>query len=484
MPVPVLNVAEMRAWEDASWKAGCSEAAVIERVGRCVAQRIRRLTRPRDGVLLLAGRGHNGDDVRAAEPHLEPRAVELLNVHDPATALPALEAALGRQPSFIVDGLFGIGLNRPLGPDWITFVERVNASGVPVLAVDVPSGLDADCGQPLGAAIRAAHTLTVGAPKTGLLRPNAWEFTGRLEVESDIGLVPCSITGDLWWSLPEDFADFPPPRPVAAHKGSFGHLLILAGARGYHGAAVLASRAAQRARPGLVTLGTSPGVYEPVAAQLQAVMVDDWRTALGKLAGVTALLAGPGLAGGEVEAAWREHVVALWQEAPMPMVLDASALDWLPAREQAAPAVRVITPHPGEAARLLQVTTREVQEDRVGALRQLAARYRGSHVVLKGYQTLVGTAAGPVFVNGSGDSGLGQGGSGDVLAGFLAGCLAQPAWQAEPLAAVRYAVWQHGAVADQLSQRRAHWTPEDLVDRLGNLRSRRPGLRFDATSSP
>jgi len=153
----------------------------------------------------------------------------------------------------------------------------VNQSKIPVLAVDVPSGLNADTGEVYGAAVEAAVTLTVGAPKIGMLAPGAWPFVGRLEVATDVGLVPCpppASRDELHWTLPEDFAGFPPRRAVAAHKGSFGHLAIVAGSFGFHGAAVLAARGAQRAQPGLITLFTQEDVYHPIASQLQSVMVN------------------------------------------------------------------------------------------------------------------------------------------------------------------------------------------------------------------
>ncbi len=468
MPVPVLSVAQMRAWERASWDAGRSEDAVIERVGQLMAARLCRLTCQGDRIMILAGKGHNGEDARCAAPHLTGRVVDVLDIVEPGAAFAAVATALARQPGWIVDGLFGIGLNRPLDRDWIRLLEQINTSGRPVLAVDVPSGLDAETGKPWGAAIRARVTVTLGAPKTGLLQPPAWSHTGRLAVEPEIGLVPCGITSELLWTLPEDFASFPPPRSVAGHKGGFGHALILAGSRGFHGAAVLAARGAQRARPGLITLGTSPEVYPPVAAQLQAVMVDDWAGALARQAGATAILVGPGLAGREVTADFKAQVVALWRSVPVPMVVDASALDWLPESAAPAPAPRIITPHPGEAARLLGSTADRVQAGRTEALRALSRRLGGCWVALKGFQTLVGAAAGPVWVNSSGDAHLAQGGSGDVLAGFLTGLLAQPGLQTDITGTLRYAVWQHGAAGDLLNERSRNWTPEELAGALGN----------------
>lgn len=465
MPHPVLTVAQMRAWEKATWAAGVREDDVMRRAGQAVARCAERLTAPGDLVVVLAGRGHNGDDATYAGEFLRERSRELLRVEDPTAAMPQLAALLARRPALIVDGLFGIGLNRALSPEWAALVEQINAAGRPVLAVDVPSGLDAESGQPRGPAVRAALTLTLGAPKQGLLAADAAAFVGRLEVAADLGLVPCPFTTELGANCAEDFHCFPPARPVAAHKGTFGHLAIIAGSRGYHGAAVLAARAAQRAQPGLITLLVPEEIYPPVAAQLQAVMVRLYVEAPELPEGVTAVLAGPGLASKDLPSGTRDLIGKLWSESPAAVVTDASALDWLPAGM--TPALRIITPHPGEAARLLSSTTAAVQMDRVEVLRQLSANFGNCRVVLKGHHTLIGSAHGAVTVNLTGNPRLAQGGSGDVLAGYLSGWLAQPHLQASAATVLNLAVWRHGVAADQLFQRRPGFTIEELVDELG-----------------
>ena len=267
MSIPVLSVAQMREWEAATWRSGQTEAEVIRRVGRVVAENILRLTSPGDFVLLLAGRGHNGDDVRAAQEHLlSNRRVELLEINSPGETLPLLEQALLKKPALVVDGIFGIGLNRPLDEAWQKFITRLNEARCRVLAVDVPSGLNADTGGTFGAAVEATVTLTVGAPKNGLLTANAWPFVGRLEVTPDVGLLPCPLPSETRWTLPGDFAAFPPARPAVGHKGRFGHLAIIAGSVGYHGAAVLAALGAQRSGAGKVSLGTPDG-WQPDSGQ-------------------------------------------------------------------------------------------------------------------------------------------------------------------------------------------------------------------------
>jgi NAD(P)H-hydrate epimerase len=341
------------------------------------------------------------------------------------------------------------------------------------LAVDVPSGLNADTGDPAspGMAIEAAVTLTIGAPKTGLLAHNAWPFVGRLEVADDVGLIPCPHTSELNWTLPEDFQNFPPPRSAAVHKGTFGHLGIIAGSFGFHGAAVLAARAAQRAQPGLITLYTQESVYHVVASQLQAAMVNLWTPDLKLPATVSAVLVGPGLAApGLADVMSPTTTRRIWREPVLPVVVDASALDWLPMGPSAKNAIRVLTPHPGEASRLLNMTKQQVQANRLKVLREISRRYGNCWVVLKGHQTLVGRSDGEIFVNPSGNPHLAQGGGGDVLAGYLAGLLAQRPLQADIGKLIRFAVWQHGAAADALQASRVNWVIADLVGELGNAR--------------
>jgi ADP-dependent NAD(P)H-hydrate dehydratase / NAD(P)H-hydrate epimerase len=467
MPLPVITVSQMREWEKATWETGVTEAEVIRRVGEIVGQRARELTKPGDLILILAGKGHNGDDARCAREHLRDRRAEILDVANPEESFSKLDALLSLKPALIIDGLFGIGINRALDEHWLEFIERINASNAPVLAVDTPSGLNADTGDVHGAAIRATITLTLGAPKVGLIRTKAAPFVGKLEVASQIGLVPCPLKTDLQWTTASDFENYPPRRNVASHKGNFGHLAIIAGSFGFHGAAVLAARGAQRARPGLITVFTVEQIYHAIASQLQAVMVSLWNPKLDFSEKFSALLIGPGLASGNLPKEMAANLRKLWHDSPLPIIVDAGALGWLPLDSAPKPALRLITPHPGEAARLLKSTSDDVQADRCAALEKLSQQFGESFVALKGHQTLVGKSGGDVYVNSSGTVHLAQGGSGDLLAGYLAGLLAQPELQADPMKAIRYGVWQHGASADLLDQSKCNWIVEDLAATLG-----------------
>ena len=467
MPLPVISVAEMREWEQASWARGCSESEVISRVGKRVAERALALTPENASILILAGKGHNGDDARCAELHLTKRRVTLLSVRDPRQELEALATALNGQPSLIIDGLFGIGLNRPLDQRWVEYIEKVNESGIAVLAVDVPSGLDADSGETHGVAIYARETITVGAMKRGLLKTAAARFVGRLTVAADVGLSRQMPNSELLWSEAEDFQSFPPSRRVDGHKGTFGHVAVMAGSLGYHGAAVLASRGALRAMPGLVSVLCSERAYLPVASQSQAAMVHPWRQGGWLPENCSSVVIGPGLAGNDLGPDWKEFANELWQSFPMPVLVDASALQWIAPGPTPLNSRRVITPHPGEAARLLGRKAEDVQENRVEALRELSGKYGNCWVVLKGHQTLIGRSSGEVFVNSTGNPHLAQGGSGDVLSGYLGGLLAQSKLQVQPLKTLRFGVWAHGFAADHLSQKQSAWTIEDLVQTLG-----------------
>jgi NAD(P)H-hydrate epimerase len=216
----------------------------------------------------------------------------------------------------------------------------------------------------------------------------------------------------------------------------------------------------------LITVLPQQRVYFPVAAQLQSPMVHPWSAELPLPEKCSALLVGPGLASPDLPEEMKSSTRRLWRDFPGPMVVDASALDWLE-QTLATDLIRVITPHPGEAARLLKTNAKQIQAERVGALRELSQLYGNCWVILKGHQTLMGRSTGEVFVNPSGNAGLAQGGSGDALAGFLAGLLAQKSLQADALKTIRYAVWEHGAAADALEARKANWTVEDLVEQLG-----------------
>jgi NAD(P)H-hydrate epimerase len=196
-------------------------------------------------------------------------------------------------------------------------------------------------------------------------------------------------------------------------------------------------------------------------------MVSPWQPANKLLGRYTGFLIGPGLAAPDVPEEMKVLTRHLWRDTQFPMVMDASALDWVPLDSAPRNAIRVLTPHPAEAGRLLRCSAEQVQANRVAALRQLSRRFGNTWVVLKGHQTLIGRSTSEVYVNSSGNPYLAQGGSGDLLSGYLAGLLTQPLLAADALKTIAFAVWQHGAAADELQSKRRVWTVEDLAEVIG-----------------
>lgn len=209
MGIPVISVEQMRRWEAASWEAGRREEEVIAQVGKLLAKRVLKLTQPGDSIFILAGKGNNGADARAMEAHLLERHLMVMKVVEPLRALGKVKELLERKPALVVDGLFGIGLNRDLSPDWCALIDAVNESGCPVLSVDTPSGLDSQRGAVCGTSVKATWTMTLGAPKPGLIEAKAAQYVGKLEVVPDIGLLPCTEEGELEWGAAMDFKGFP-----------------------------------------------------------------------------------------------------------------------------------------------------------------------------------------------------------------------------------------------------------------------------------
>jgi NAD(P)H-hydrate epimerase len=362
------------------------------------------------------------------------------------------EAAKGALAAaeIVVDALLGTGLTGPvegLLRGVIEDVNRLPESGLPpnvrVVAVDIPSGLPSDCGITGGPVVRADFTVTFTAPKVGQLVSRDCDRVGKLLVRS-IGTPPELLEDDpklkLHWLEPGEFRALPLKRRPDAHKGDYGHALIVAGSRGKTGAAVLAARGALRVGAGLVTVATPDDVLPIVASGMPEMMTtplvgtESGTIGLrsldyGRFAEVTkdknVLAMGPGLS---TNPETQQFVHAVVAECPLPVVLDADGLnafaghaDELTRRTTSALA---LTPHPGEMARLLGCTTKDVQGKRLEVALQAAARWN-AHVVLKGYRTIVAAPDGRAFVNSTGNPGMATGGTGDVLTGMLAGLTAQ-----------------------------------------------------------
>lgn len=428
-------------------------------------------------VLVLAGPGNNGGDALDASARLAQAGMQVScvlfengstpsadaklallrarasSVHfiDPASIHDPTSSITSTRWHLVVDGLFGIGLKRPPTDLLLHLITTVNHFHCPVLALDVPSGLDADTGNVVGAhgaAIRASHTITFIGDKPGLHTAEGRDYAGQVHVsrlEIDGKFFKPSHTH---LSRPELFMRYAKPRPHQSHKGSFGSVAVLGGADGMQGAAILAARTALLAGAGRVFAafpGAAPG-YDPLQPEIMCRKAGEF-----DFVQKTEVI-GPGL-GNSREVC---ELLAAALQRDNPAVLDADALNLIALEPQlqqflrARKAPTVLTPHPLEAARLLgHADAAAVQRDRLQAGRELAARYACT-VIVKGSGTVVANAHGHVVINPTGNAALASGGSGDVLAGLCGALLAQhwPEWES-----ALAACWIHGSAAEQLSNR-------------------------------
>ena len=379
----------------------------------------------------------------------------------------------------VIDAIVGTGLKPPLSGLLETVVADLNTLEVPVVSIDLPSGLSADTSHVVGHAVQASMTVTLASPKIPLVLPPAEDHAGDVVI-ADIGIPPAIIEAlpgrYIELVTPEQLRLFVQPRPVDSHKGDYGRLTIVAGSPGKTGAAYLAAGGALRAGAGLVTVATAASCQPTLAALAPEYMTEALAETAGDLSEAAVehvlglqhdvIACGPGL--GRTPAV-RAFVRALVERAPVPLVLDADALV---AFDDAPDALAgsderqiVITPHPGEMARLLGVSIEEVQANRLDVAVRFATDH-GVHVVLKGHRTVIATPTGRAFINPTGNPGMATGGTGDVLTGMLAAWLAQ---LLDAEAACQLAVFLHGAAGDLAaeSEGQVSMTAADLVRHLG-----------------
>ena len=489
---------------------GVPGAVLMENAGRGVAEAMAReipglARRP---VVVLCGKGNNGGDGLVAARHLlrlgVPSRVVLLASGgtlsgDPAANLERARAAgvsVEEAPdektwraatplpgrAVVVDAILGTGVRGATRGLAACVIEDVNSSGATVVAIDVPSGIDADDGAVPGPAILAHRTLTLCRPKLGLVLEPAASHAGPFAV-IDIGIADEDVATEssiLFWTDEGAAAALLPPRPASAHKGTMGHLLAVAGSRGKSGAAALLARAALRSGVGLVTVATARSAQPIVAAAQAEVMTEpllETRTgaiATGALpvlrrllAARSALAIGPGLG---TEATTRGLVRALAKAPGLPCVLDADGLNAFAHDGRARATLRagkfplVLTPHPGEAGRLLGMTAKDVQADRLGSASRLAAE-TGAVVVLKGPRTIVVAPSGRTAFNSTGNPGMATGGTGDILTGVIGALLARGM---DGFDAARLGTYVHGGAGDRAADRLGEdgMIAGDLVEEL------------------
>jgi len=441
-------------------------------------------------VLILCGKGNNGGDGYVVARYLcnrgwqvdtlvlaEPRQVagdagiNLRALQSLGTSIEfaADEASLtscleGCRPAIVVDALFGTGLNSELRGTAVAAVSWINSFQGPVLAIDIPSGVDASSGRELGCGVNANLTATFAAPKVGHLVHPGCQLSGKLRV-IDIGVPPKLLeetSPSCTWLSAAEAAGLLPERPPVGHKGTFGHQLLIAGARGKIGAAVLAAAAGLRSGAGLVSLAVPSSQQAVVATARPEAMTEglpDEDGSLGPVSGELlaglcegkqSLAVGPGLGQAAPVADLVHYVLTGYDGA---LVLDADALNVLASQPEILLRRRgrplVLTPHPGEMARLCHCKVADIESDRIGVARDFARRF-DLVLVLKGAPTLIASPDGRLTINSSGNPLLATGGSGDVLTGLLGGLLAQGM---APFEAACLGVYLHGAAADRLLPR-------------------------------
>ncbi|MEA2338211.1 MAG: ADP-dependent NAD(P)H-hydrate dehydratase / NAD(P)H-hydrate epimerase, partial [Thermoanaerobaculia bacterium] len=415
-------------------------------------------------VVIVGDRTKIGGDAGANLEICERLALPLYEITDDDSLNEALVHAADADP--IVDAIFGTGLDRAPEGIYADTIRTINDLGLPIVSVDLPSGANASTAEPFEPCVRAALTVTFAAPKICHVFEPAAVNCGEVIV-ADISIPHAAIEDEnvtLALTTPADVRPHIEPRLAATHKGTYGHVAIIAGSPGRSGAAVLAARGAIRSGAGLVTVATDSETAKLVNAGSIESMTFSGDDLAAFANSKDAILIGPGLADDEASYARIRQLVA---DIEVPLVIDASALNAFAGRaNQLNPDCRprVITPHPGELARILGSTAKDINAHRIDAARE-AARVANCIVVLKGFQSLIAEPDGHVNVNSTGNPGMATGGMGDVLGGMIAALLAHGI---DPVDAAIAAVYLHGFTGDMLKDERGDigLTAGDLAERI------------------
>ena len=507
----LLSAAESRELDRLTQEGGVASYTLMTRAGETIARTAARHfgNELAGGVVVVAGKGNNGGDGLVAARALRAsgervRAVLLARKADLAgdaaracadyvgaggplievtEEAEAGEAIAAEAPALLIDAIFGTGLKAEVKGLARRAIEAINALRVAVLSVDIASGVDSDTGAVMGAAVKAALTITFGFAKYGHASYPGAEFSGALEI-ADIGFAASALEQIAPRGRLLERADAAPlirARPVDSHKGNYGHPLIVAGGRGKSGAAILAARAALRSGAGLVTAAI-PAAVAGIVANAQAELMTEpmperggffeVRGTIERLSslieGKSAVVAGPGIGTGDDNRDLVTWLVAEAARPARPVLLDADALTVLAQLGIAIlKSIRgpiVLTPHPGEMARLLNSNNAAINANRIGAARRLAD-VTGANVLLKGARTVIATPDKSVCINSTGNPGMATPGMGDVLSGMIGALMGQGLTPAE---ALRLGALLHGHAADRVAARIAPvgYLAGDLIDEI------------------
>jgi ADP-dependent NAD(P)H-hydrate dehydratase / NAD(P)H-hydrate epimerase len=490
----ILNAEQMRNVDRRTIERfGVPSIVLMENAALAVVDAIAGHYPDADRVAIICGHGQNGGDGFAVARHLENRGVvpvlvvvgdraavkgdSLVNlticerlgipIYDILTS-GEVETALAHaaDADLVVDAIFGTGLNRAPSGIHADVIRGIAELRIPALAIDLPSGANASSGEPFDPCLQAEVTVTFAAPKLCHVFEPAALYCGEVIV-ADISIPEIAIDDELVtlaMITPKDVEAQVAPRLASTHKGTYGHVAMIAGSPGRSGAAVMSARGAIRTGAGLVSVMTDAETAKLVHAGSVESMTYSGDDLAAFLQNKTALLVGPGLADDDAS---YDHVRAILDTVELPTIIDASALNAFTARAadlNPRKLPRVITPHPGELARLLGTDTKSINADRIAAARE-AARVTNCVVVLKGHQSLVAEPDGHIYVNPTGNPGMATGGMGDVLAGMIAALLAR---DTDPLDAACAAVYLHGLAGDLLKDEFGDTglSAMDLADRI------------------
>jgi hydroxyethylthiazole kinase-like uncharacterized protein yjeF len=481
----VLTAAQMREVDRKTIELGIPGLVLMENAGHRVAEFLEERFAPlsEQHIVVLCGKGNNGGDgfviSRQLHARLRPGRLDVIfageagALQGDAAANFKMLQACGcpvsnaiqpemRRATVVLDALLGTGLSGPARGPMLELIREING-GFPeaeIVAVDIPSGLASDTGNTLGEAVQADYTVTFTAPKVGQVLPPNCDFVGELRVGA-IGSPPELFEEDeeiyLALSEPEGFAYLFEHRDPGAHKGTYGHVLVIGGSAGKTGAAAMAGLSALRAGAGLVTVASAASALPVIASHAAEVMTEplpetdtgsisprsfDYGRIESIVRGKTVLAIGPGMGTHPETVSFIRRIVS---EYDQPMVIDADGLNALDGPKLRGRRSMILTPHPGEMARLTGISTSDVLEDRVGVARSFATE-RGVVLVLKGRRTLVAMPDGRVWINPTGTPAMATGGTGDILTGLISGLIAQ--FPDEIETAVLAAVWLHGRAGE------------------------------------
>ncbi|OCR24328.1 carbohydrate kinase [Pseudomonas syringae] len=465
LPDALYDAAQVRDLDARLISAGTPGMELMQRAAHATWRAVRRRWPDAGTLTVLAGRGNNaGDGYLIASLALKAGwQVQVLAVGDvgalagDAAAAHAEAVSHGVQvepwagqplTGIVLDALLGTGLSGDVRQPYLEAIEAINACSAPVAAVDIPSGLSADTGRILGIAVRADLTVTFIGLKLGLFTGDAADLVGELvfdDLQADPAIVaqlPTSATRLNSSNLPHLA-----PRPRTAHKGQYGRVLVIGGDHGFGGAALLSAESALRSGAGMVTLATRAEHVPAALARFPEVMsagISSANQLRALIEPASVLVIGPGLG----KASWGRSLLSAAASADLPQVWDADALNQLAEGLASLPIDSIITPHPGEAARLLGISTKDVQADRPAAARALAKKFN-SVCVLKGTGSLIADTDGTLALCDRGHPAMATGGLGDVLAGLIGALMAQ---KMKPFDAACLGVWLHASAGEQVGK--------------------------------